>query len=249
MITTSQQTTAWPTQQAEVRPRPSLPAETTDDIEGSSVDVGTFIMWTLTLAVGIIGLVFPYSSPEPVVKELPAVQAELVQVELTTDPSPPIDAQTPVPTPSQPPEMVQPVIAPEAPALVEVAEPSAAIAFALPTTRQVTVTEGTRHGSAEAASQASVAHTSAPQILTFGEGEGKQPAPDYPQQARREGQQGVVTVRFSIDENGRVLSATAVAKTPWSLLNESAVRVVRERWRFRPGPIRLCEVAIRFQLK
>jgi protein TonB len=86
------------------------------------------------------------------------------------------------------------------------------------------------------------------QTLSYGHGEGRQPAPEYPRQARREGQEGAVTLRFSVDESGRVLAAEMVSPTPWPLLNNAALRAVRERWRFRPGAPRLYEVAIRFEL-
>ena len=77
---------------------------------------------------------------------------------------------------------------------------------------------------------------------------GRQPAPDYPWRAQREGQEGTVTVRFTVSEEGRVLAAEAVKPCPWNMLNEAAVRVIKERWRFVTGPIRLYEVSIRFQL-
>jgi TonB family protein len=64
----------------------------------------------------------------------------------------------------------------------------------------------------------------------------------------REGQEGTVTVRFSVGESGRVLTAEALKPSPWPLLDNAAVRVVRERWRFRAGEVRLYEVAIRFEL-
>ena len=88
----------------------------------------------------------------------------------------------------------------------------------------------------------------APQQLTFGQGDGRQPAPEYPVRARREGQEGTVKVRFLVGEDGRVLTAEAAAQSPWPMLNDSALRVVRERWRFRAGTLRNYEVAIRFQL-
>jgi TonB family protein len=87
------------------------------------------------------------------------------------------------------------------------------------------------------------------QPLTFGQGEGRQPAPEYPRRAMQEGQEGLVGVRFTVGENGRVLTAEPIAPAPWPLLNEAALRAVRERWRFRPGPPRSYEVAIRFELK
>ena len=86
------------------------------------------------------------------------------------------------------------------------------------------------------------------QTLRYGEGEGIQPAPNYPAASRREGQQGTVVVRFSVGTDGRVISAEAVRPSPWPLLTESALEVIRHRWRFRAGAARIYEVSIRFQL-
>jgi protein TonB len=100
-----------------------------------------------------------------------------------------------------------------------------------------------------AASEPASVEVAAPvQTLSFGEGEGKQPAPEYPRQAVLEGQEGVVVVRLSVHASGRVVSASAVVPSPWPLLNQAAVRVVRDRWRFTKGTSRLYDVAIRFQL-
>lgn len=87
-----------------------------------------------------------------------------------------------------------------------------------------------------------------PTLLTLGQGEGRQPAPEYPRQAARQRQQGTVVVQFTVGEDGRVQVAEAVTPSPWPLLNAAAVRTVRERWRFRAGPARLYQVAIRFEL-
>ena len=87
------------------------------------------------------------------------------------------------------------------------------------------------------------------QRLVHGQGEGRQPAPDYPPQAQRAGQEGVVRVRFSVGENGRVIAAEAAEPSPWGLLNTAAVRTVRERWRFQAGVVRLYEVSIRFEIR
>lgn len=86
------------------------------------------------------------------------------------------------------------------------------------------------------------------QTLTYGQGEGRQPAPEYPRQAVREGQEGTVRVRFTVGESGRVLAAEAIDPCPWPLLNEAALRAIRERWRFRSGAPRAYEVSIRFAL-
>ena len=87
------------------------------------------------------------------------------------------------------------------------------------------------------------------QTLTFGAGDGRQPAPAYPESARRAGHEGTVVVRFSVGADGHVLAAEAEKTSPWSALNREAVRVVREQWRFPPGALRQYEVAIRFELQ
>jgi outer membrane biosynthesis protein TonB len=45
-----------------------------------------------------------------------------------------------------------------------------------------------------------------------------------------------------------VVAAEASLPSPWPLLDNAALRVVKSRWRFVPGPMRAYEVAIRFQL-
>lgn len=63
---------------------------------------------------------------------------------------------------------------------------------------------------------------------------GRMPAPSYPPEARRYGQEGRVVVLFSVDEQGNVVSASVTGPCPYPLLNEEAVRAVR-RWKFQPG--------------
>jgi protein TonB len=86
------------------------------------------------------------------------------------------------------------------------------------------------------------------QSITYGLGEGKQPAPEYPSRAMREGQEGTVQILFAVAPDGHVLTAEISKASPWRLLNEAAVRAVRDRWRFRAGTARRYEVAIRFEL-
>jgi protein TonB len=85
--------------------------------------------------------------------------------------------------------------------------------------------------------------------LTFGQGEGRQAAPAYPLLAVRGGQEGTVRIRFQVDEAGRITKAEVAEASPWPLLDESALRTVRLRWRFAPGAPRVYEVPILFQLK
>lgn len=59
--------------------------------------------------------------------------------------------------------------------------------------------------------------------------------PDYPPAARRRGQQGVVTVVFACDEDGRVVRAAIARGSGFALLDAAALAAVRG-WRFAHGP-------------
>jgi len=174
-------------------------------------------------------------------------QAELLQVKLTSAPLPPLDPQpqsggTPQTQQAQP-------SPPLMPPLASVALASPDIAFAVPLEAPVQIVPAAQAAQFKATAQTNTV-VAAPlvQPLTYGIGEGRQPAPHYPREAVRSGQEGKVAVRFAVGENGRVLSAETVTPSPWPLLNEEAVRTVRQRWRFRNGPARLYEVTIRFEL-
>jgi protein TonB len=214
--------------------------------------VCTLVLWSFCLAIGVAGFALRYERPHPPVKEPEPIQAEVLKVELTSDPLPPLPDTEPPPNLAQPPPLLEKISTPQTPPMVAVASPSPAIAFALPVegpTRIVEKENASYAQPAESLVNAVMASSRPPQPLTFGRGEGKQPAPDYPSQARRQGQEGTVTVRFSVGENGRVLEADAISPSPWPMLNQAALRVIRERWRFRPGIVRLYEVSIRFELQ
>jgi protein TonB len=218
--------------------------------EASLTSTFTLILWLSCIVVAVLGQALPYARPKPPVSTPPPIQAEILNVELTNDPLAPPEADPPPPAPSQPPPLHEPIAPPIAPPLIAVAEPSPAIAFALPVVGPVRIVESKQAAYVQQAPpiEAGPAPAPAMQTITYGQGEGKQPAPEYPRRAMREGQEGTVVVRFSVGENGRVLAAEASAPSPWPLLNDAAIRGVRERWRFRPGAVRLYEVAIRFEL-
>lgn len=215
--------------------------------------VATLVIWSATLATGLVGLAVPYPRPAPPAPKPPPIVAETLQVELTSEPLP--SPALELPTLAQPPAAeALALTTPETAQLIPVASADA-VAFALPVEGPAVLVEA-KHAAyaapaAPAEAQPAMARTvqAAPQRLVFGQGEGRQPAPEYPYRARREGQEGSVTVRFTVGENGAVLAAEPAVPCPWPLLNQAAVNAVRERWRFRPGPVRLYEVAIRFQLQ
>lgn len=219
-------------------------------IESASlVSVATLVTWVFCLSVGAIGLLVPYARPAFRPPESPPVLAQVLNVQLTQEPSPPPPPTTAPPDALLPPPLEQ-IALPFAPPLVVVAEPLPAVAFPLPIEAPSPVVEPAR--ARASAVESPIQPASAPpmpvQAITYGQGEGRQPAPEYPRRAVLEGQEGVVTIRFSVGEEGRVLNAEAVSPCPWPLLNGAALRVVRSRWRFPAGPPRHYEVAIRFEL-
>jgi protein TonB len=228
------------------------------------LSIATLVIWLGCVAVGIGGFVLRYPRPSPPAKPLTPVQAQLLNVEITREPLPSPDVEPPAAPPdaalSQPPPPMpaEPRTAPSAPPLVGVATPNPAISFALPVegpTRTVEPKRAAPVQPAPVAATAPVARQVAqppadtPRQLVFGEGEGKQPAPEYPREAVIARQQGTVGLRFSVDADGRVSNAEIRSPCHAPLLNQAAARTVRENWRFAPGPPRTFDVSIEFNLK
>ncbi|MGO9243718.1 MAG: energy transducer TonB [Verrucomicrobiia bacterium] len=228
---------------------PPVPARPADSIahigmepsDGMSlVPVVTFVIWTVCLAVGLFGFLLPYSRVRRFVKALEPVKVEKLFVQL--------GKETIVPTENerQPANGGSSTALPSdemAPPAIPVAEPSAAIAFAVPVEGASRVVPF---------DQAAYARPSKPvstiQQLTFGVGEGQQASPEYPQEAIEQHQEGTVVIRLVVGESGLVTSAEVIQACPWPLLNESAVRTVRHQWRFAPSAVRAYDVPIHFQI-
>jgi protein TonB len=58
--------------------------------------------------------------------------------------------------------------------------------------------------------------------------------PDYPYHAKRQGTEGVVSIRFLVTREGTVSSFSVLKATPEGIFDEAARRSVL-RWKFRPG--------------
>ncbi len=216
--------------------------------EVSLVGIVTLVLWLGCLAVGELGFCLPYAHPHLPAKEPEPIQVENLKIELTNEVPPPPDVAPPPPDVPQPPSALDAVTPPEAPAMIPVAKPNPAPAFALPVKGPTREVEAKQASHSRPAQVAEAAHP-AVQHLTYGQGEGKQPAPDYPRESIIARQQGSVRIRFSVGEDGRVGMAQVVGSCPWPLLNQAALRAVRDRWRFQTGPARLYEVSVNFQLK
>ena len=201
----------------------------------------TFVAWVVFLAIGLLGFLLPYSRPHRPVKAPESVKVQRLVVELSSPSEVPLENEQPMGSPSSSVPLPAEAIAPPP---IAVAQPSAAIAFAVPVEGQTRVVPYNQ------ATYASPSSTAMPAIqrLTFGQGEGEQPSPEYPAQAIQQHQEGTVVVRFVVGENGQISSAEIAQPCPWPLLNESVLRAARHQWRYPPGNVRVYEKAIRFQI-
>lgn len=244
-------------------PASQNPSESGDGI--STIAVLAAVLSLGCLLVGAVGFVMPYARPRLQAPRAPAVRAQLIKVELTSAPllAAPSYATVPLNL-SQPPRPVAMPAVAAAPPLVALNQPipvipitvqAVAVAHfsgsnsttSIPPAPPPVDSVGVKTGTNEP--RTNPALVPAAKMLTFGVGDGKQPAPKYPDTARRAGQEGTVAIRFTVTDEGHVLAAEASVPSPWDSLNREALRVVREQWRFLPGPVRLYEVAIRFELK
>ena len=223
--------------------------------------VFTGILWLTVLTVGAVGLECPYARPHRPPAEPEPVVAETLHVDLTNDPTPPPDSQPPLQDALQPPPATDAIVPPDAPPLIPVAKPDPTIAFSLPVegpTREVEKKQATHARPAPSVTPRAAAPAAASpgpvgpprvQNLTFGQGEGRQPAPEYPRMALESRQEGSVRIRFSVGPGGQVLSAEVSEPSQWPLLNQAALRAVRDRWHFSGGLARIYEVTIHFKIR
>ena len=212
--------------------------------EPGLLQVLTLVVWLTWAAIGVIGLLTAHARPRPGQEPnpLPPLQAELVNVELTDEP--PIEIAAAAPSPAD--ESEPPPPEADVPPLPAVALPSPAIAFAVPVEGPVRIVGAREANPARLPMARAVVHR-----LAYGQDDGGQPRPDYPEEAQAAGQEGVVVIRFMVDANGRVVSAEVATPSPWPSLNQAALRTVRDRWHFAAGMLRphdLYDKPFRFQL-
>lgn len=211
------------------------------------LNITTFTGWTVALLTGLLGFLLPYSRPQPVAEEPDLPPVEAIEVQLMNEnrvhpdnSRPPVDLSEPIPE-------VPPIVPPPP---VQVAALTDAVAFALPTHVPAEVVDLSRANFRRVAPDTERQPAPPPvQRLAFGQGEGNQPAPRYPRQAAREGQEGSVAVVFTVNRRGQVVAAQLARGSPWPLLNEAALEVIRERWSFPAGEDRRYEIVIHFQLR
>lgn len=237
--------------QRKIEPRTKKSGKASRPIEVSFTSIVTATIWMGCLAISVIGIVIPYARPQLPKPQPAPIQAELLDVSLTTDPILPEATAPAPPDVLVPPPTTAPLAPPTAPALIPVAAQNAAIAFELPVTGPTRVVEASQASYSTPLTMPADNSTAQPSAtpLTFGLGDGKQPAPVYPARAASEGQEGTVRVEFTIGTDGRVVTAEIISASPWPLLNQAALKVIREKWRFKPGPVRRHTIPLEFSLR
>ena len=217
--------------------------------EPSMVSVVTLVFWMACLAVGAAGLWLKYPMPQEPAPSTPPLEVRMLDVELRSEEKM-VEAAPDSDVAELPNDLNEP------PSLLPLTEAPTVPEMAIPTTNATAAPvakESVRVRSSEPIARPTFQRPVAeaqpqPKRLVFGEGEGIQPAPEYPTRAVLEHQEGSVTIRLDVGADGWVSWAEAIEPSRWPLLNASALRAVRDRWRFSPGPNRAYQVVIRFKL-
>jgi protein TonB len=180
----------------------------------------------LFLVVGVVGLKAPGVIHRPLSKlEEPA---PVIFTPPTEQPKP----QTQVQTQDLPPD--QPLETPQVAPVVAAADASK-VAFAVPVEGAVAVAP------ARFATPPPPVNLPPPAPMKFDPNAavgGSFPAPKYPDLALRSRYQGTVTIEILVDAAGSVTTAKVLKTSGYSVLDDSALRVVKSRWRFPPGGVR-----------
>lgn len=197
----------------------------------------------LFLLVGLVGV-----RPPAILVRAITQPTDVMQVVLPAEQEPP-------PTEFKPPEETEPIEnTPDTPqvAIVTAMLATPDIRFAVPVVGVTNVVT-----TAALASAPPPTITQKPQSAPSGPvrfnpraaGDGYFPQPDYPPLALRNQQQGTVEIRIKVDDAGLVTSAEVQKSSRYSLLDDAALRIVKNRWKFPSGPVRDYVWPCVFQLK
>jgi TonB family protein len=192
----------------------------------------------LFLAVGLLGVKAPKIHVKPLVQP-----EERIQVLFT----PPQEEQ-PKPEPVKPDEEPPPtpVDTPQVVRVVAVAD-AAKVAFPVPVQGAVAVASATYATPPPPVTM----HAAAPPT-TFNpaiKDGGSYPQPDYPGYALRNRFQGTVTIEIKVDASGRIIYTEVLKTSGYAVLDQAALDVVKNRWRFPPGAERHHTWACTFQMQ
>jgi len=194
----------------------------------------------LFLLVGLVGIKAPQIFQRPLAQATDPIMVTLPPPEDQPPPPPEVmrEQEQPQDTPQDMPR-VTPVVA---------VAPSENVTFAVPVTGLVAIAK-----SAWAATPPPPANLAPSGPTRFNQSPtdgGSYPKPDYPALARRpENQyQGTVTLEIHVDPSGAVTLVKPLRSSGYSILDEAAVKTVKNRWQFPPGQARVLVGPITFQL-
>jgi TonB family protein len=235
-----------------------------------TLNISTLATWISVAGFGGVAVLAPEKQSLPILAK--PLETQLIQEDFTLGEQNPVE--NPAGAPSAPEQTGPAEILPAPPELPELTEtaplpeipelPVPAIAPPAPTRTATPVIAARRNpeirpqtGSARTGTGSSSA--SGPRASASGGGTGtlsessrlaagRMPPPSYPAEAKRKNQTGTVVVEFTVDSNGRVISAYAKSSSSWPLLDSEALRTVR-RWKFPAGPVMKLQRPIVFQLR
>lgn len=200
------------------------------------------VSWTTVATVGTTGLVLEPAErvPSAVVAVVEAPAQKLDNIKLVEEPD---NAPEPDNKPMTPDTAITERMLDSPPAAPECAAMAAGsqVAFALPVAAPTRITDkagasgrpvvGVVGGVPGGKGGLPVAKISLGK--GFGSGLAK---PRYPEQARRAGWQGDVTIKLAVDASGRILIAKVASSSGWPVLDQEALETVRFRWKNFPAP-------------
>jgi periplasmic protein TonB len=180
----------------------------------------------LFLVVGLVGL----KAPKVIHKPLSEIN-EPVPVIFTPPEEPPkTEPEVKPDEPDKPQDTTEetPTVAP----IVAVMD-SPAVAFSVPVQGAVAVAKEARL--ATPPPPVTHAPTAPTKFVPSVGGGGSHPAPVYPAIALRNHYEGTVFIEFTVDGTGAISSAKVQKSSGFPVLDEAALEVVKNRWRFPPG--------------
>jgi len=180
----------------------------------------------LFLIVGLIGLKQTNIQVKPVSEITEQAPVVFTPPEEQPKPEPEVKQDEPPPdtSPMETPQVVTVVAAVDSPA----------IAFAVPVQGAVAV------ASPRFATPPPPANYVPPKPTKFNPdaSAGTFPKPEYPGYAIRNRYQGTVEIEIKVDGAGAVVDAKVVKTSGYTLLDEAAIKAVKEKWKFPPGAAR-----------
>ena len=193
----------------------------------------------LFLLVGLVGIKAPRVIQRPLNE-----MTEIVPVIFTPpeeQPKPPPEAK---PDEAEPED--KPLDTPQIAAVVAV-QNSPSVAFSVPVEGAVATVRDARYATAPPPGNRVLA--TPVRFNPNATDGGSYPAPSYPGVALRNRYEGTVTIELMVDPSGTVTAAKIQKTSGFTVLDDAALSVVKNRWRFPPGSARYFFWPCTFQLQ